>query len=93
MDRHLGKLASKICHSFVYSTDAVPRFSLGHIRDIRSAVLSLCRANDDPEESCNRILTRVLAYRAGRWDGDAAAKLGELQWVRIAFSVACFVDV
>ena len=84
MDRHLGKLATKICHSFCYSSDAVPRFSLGHIRDIRSAVLALCRANDDPDESCNRILKRILAYQAGSWGNDEAGKLGELQWVRRA---------
>ncbi|EGO27137.1 hypothetical protein SERLADRAFT_413658 [Serpula lacrymans var. lacrymans S7.9] len=45
-DAALSRLAKKLVTSFVYSDDVVSRLSLGSVRDIRNAALSLCDANE-----------------------------------------------
>ncbi|SCV70689.1 BQ2448_3451 [Microbotryum intermedium] len=81
-DAALSMRCRKLVHSFVYSFDVVPRFSLGHMRDIRSAVAWLCYANSDhPEESCDNILSRIVAYKRGKLDDDPTRKKEEEDWV------------
>ncbi|KAK4047893.1 hypothetical protein OIV83_005075 [Microbotryomycetes sp. JL201] len=64
----------KLIHSFVYSGDVVSRFSLGHMRDIRSAASWLCYANTNPDAATENILSRIIAYKRGSLDSDPVRK-------------------
>ncbi|SGZ33704.1 BQ5605_C041g11985 [Microbotryum silenes-dioicae] len=80
-DAALSMRCRKLVHSFIHSYDVVPRFSLGHMRDIRSAAAWLCYANSDhPGESCDNILSRIVAYKRGKLDDDPALKKEEEDW-------------
>ncbi len=81
-DEKLSFRCRKLIHSFVYSFDAVTRFSLGHIRDIRSATAWLCyNGGESPEESCNQILARIISFKRGNLDSDPIKKAEEQLWV------------
>ncbi|KAK4052571.1 hypothetical protein OIO90_004340 [Microbotryomycetes sp. JL221] len=70
----LALRSKKLIHSFVYSGDVISRFSLGHMRDIRSAATWLCYANSNPDAATENILSRIIAYKTGRLDSDPVRK-------------------
>lgn len=74
----LGKLASNMITSLVYSHDVVSRLSLGSIRDIRNASMWLCAANGEEGGSAS-VTAKASAWKAGRKGGDAV----DPDWVRI----------
>ncbi|GAA96787.1 uncharacterized protein L969DRAFT_26474 [Mixia osmundae IAM 14324] len=77
----LGKRCKKLVHSIVYSYDLVPRLSLGHIRDIRTAAAWLIYAGrENAQEGPSSIISRVLAYRNGRLDDSLEIKMDEETW-------------
>ncbi|KAH7888135.1 hypothetical protein F5I97DRAFT_1828981 [Phlebopus sp. FC_14] len=63
-DAALSRLASNLVVSFVHSDDIVSRLSLGSVRDIRSAALMLCDANERDGEGYS-----VVTNRTRRWKG------------------------
>lgn len=53
-------------------------------QDIRSAAAWLCFANDaNPEDASNNILSRIIAYKAGRLDADPQGKREAEQFVSV----------
>ena len=74
----LGKRVRKVVHSFVLGDDVVPRFSLGHVLDLRSAGAWICAAGDEG----NQIFSRAKAFREASWDSVVEEKLEEASWVR-----------
>ncbi|KAM0789096.1 hypothetical protein ACM66B_003153 [Microbotryomycetes sp. NB124-2] len=70
----LSQRCKKLIHSFVYSGDVISRFSLGHMRDVRSAATWLCYANSNPDVATENILSRIIAYKRGSLDTDPVRK-------------------
>ncbi|KAF8131142.1 hypothetical protein EV363DRAFT_1331611 [Boletus edulis] len=74
-DTDLGRLASKLIVSFVYSDDIVSRLSLGSVRDIRNAALWLCEANDNG----GREGYSVVTHRTRQWkSGEGSSE--DMHW-------------
>ncbi|THV00540.1 alpha/beta-hydrolase, partial [Dendrothele bispora CBS 962.96] len=81
-DAALGKLASKLIVSFVYSHDVVSRLSLGSVRDLRNAAAWLCESearDNSNDDSSPKSGYSAVTNRASRWK-SGAGKEEDMNW-------------
>lgn len=79
-DAALGKLASNLIVSFVYSHDVIARLSLGSVRDLRNAAAWLCEAERRKKEDVIREGYTAVTDRARRWK-DGFGSTDDPKWV------------